>query len=138
MPITATRLAPARASCRVATTDAAAVRISVSADALITASGSPVCALDSSTTPWWASSPAAGLPGMMQIALRLNAASPPGRAQGISAISPLAPGGLITVRSGWCTSPQASAASPSATSRAQSGWGRSSCTSRALTTSSFT
>ncbi len=105
-------LASGRASSRVATTEAAAVRISVSADALMSACGSPVSGLDSSTTPWWASFPRPGLPGKMQIALRPYAASGPGtppppvRIAGMSAISPGGgdpprAGGCITVRSGW-------------------------------------
>ena len=58
------------ASASVATTDTAVVRILVTADAFSTASGSPVCVLDSSTMPWWVSSPAAGLPAMMHSAFR--------------------------------------------------------------------
>ncbi len=59
---------PGRASSPVATADTAAVRISVTADALTIASGSPVSAANSSTPPWCASLPIAGLPGVMQIA----------------------------------------------------------------------
>ena len=46
----------------------AAVRISVTADAFTSASGSPVSAANSMTPPWCASLPMAGLPGVMQIA----------------------------------------------------------------------
>ncbi len=53
-----------------ATAETAAVLISVTAEALSTASGCPVCSLDSRTMPWWLSSPAAGLPGVTVIALR--------------------------------------------------------------------
>ncbi len=90
----ASSLASARASSRVATTEAAAVRISVSADALMSACGSPVSGLDSRTTPWCASLPRAGLPGKMQIALSPYAASgsgtppAPARIAGMSTISP--------------------------------------------------
>ena len=51
VPMMASSVASARASSSVATADTAAVRISVTAEALSMASGSPVCALDSSTTP---------------------------------------------------------------------------------------
>ena len=70
VPMMASSAASARASSSVATADTAAVRISVTADALSSASGSPVCALDSSTTPWCESRPLAGLPPKMQIAFR--------------------------------------------------------------------
>jgi hypothetical protein len=64
----ASSVASGRASARVATAEAAVVRISVTADAFMIATGSPVSSLDSSTAPWWASLPTAGLPGNTQIA----------------------------------------------------------------------
>lgn len=73
----ASSVASGRASSSVATADTAAVRISVTAEAFSSASGKPVPALDSSTTPWWESSPRAGLPGMTQIALTAKAGSRP-------------------------------------------------------------
>ncbi len=78
VPMIASTSASGLARASVATAETAAVLISVTAEAFSTASGSPVCGLDSSTTPWWLSRPAAGLPGMMQIALSPNAASWPG------------------------------------------------------------
>ena len=68
-PMTASTSASFLASSSVAITETAAVRISVTAEAFSSASGSPVRPLDSSTTPWWVSSPAAGLAGVMQMAL---------------------------------------------------------------------
>ncbi len=91
-----------------ATADTAAVLISVTAEALSTASGSPVSWLDSSTMPWWLSSPTAGFPGVMLMALRPYPV--PAWNDGISPIIPGAPSGLRRERSGWKTSPRARAA----------------------------
>jgi hypothetical protein len=49
--MTASSVASGRASSPVATADTAAARISVMAEAFRMARGSPVCVLDSSTTP---------------------------------------------------------------------------------------
>ena len=68
VPMMASSAAPGRASRPVATAETAAVRISVIADAFTSASGSPVSAANSSTAPWCASLPMAGLPGVMQSA----------------------------------------------------------------------
>ena len=69
VPMTASTAASGLASRAVATTDIAAVLISVTAEAFSSASGSPVRPLDSSTTPWWVSRPAAGFAAVMQMAL---------------------------------------------------------------------
>ena len=69
VPTMASSAAPGRASSPVATAETAAVRISVTADALTMASGSPVSAANSSTPPWCVSLPTAGLPGVMTSAL---------------------------------------------------------------------
>ena len=61
----ATSAAPGRASRSVATAEVAAVLISVTADALTSARGSPVRASNSSTPPWCASLPTDGLPGVI-------------------------------------------------------------------------
>ena len=65
VPMMASSAAPGLASRSVATAETAAVLTSVMADALISASGSPVRTSDSSTPPWCASLPTAGLPGVM-------------------------------------------------------------------------
>ncbi len=70
VPTIASSAAPGLASRPVATAEVAAVRISVTADAFTSASGSPVSAANSRTAPWCASLPMAGLPGVTQIALR--------------------------------------------------------------------
>ncbi len=70
VPMIASSAAPGLASRPVATAEVAAVRISVTADAFTSASGSPVSAANSSTPPWCESLPRAGLPGVTQIALR--------------------------------------------------------------------
>ena len=51
VPMTASSAASGLASSSVATTETAAVRISVTAEAFSSATGSPVSPLDSSTTP---------------------------------------------------------------------------------------
>ena len=65
VPMMASSAAPGLASRSVATAETAAVLTSVIADALISASGSPVCTSNSSTPPWCASLPTAGLRGVM-------------------------------------------------------------------------
>jgi hypothetical protein len=81
----------------------AAVRTAVTAEASRIAVGTPVSPSKSVTSPWCASSPRAGLPGMMHTALSANAAAAvwsPARQPGISPRNPAAPGGTITDRSG--------------------------------------
>ncbi len=69
VPTIASTSASGVASSDVATAETAAVLISVTAEAFSTASGWPVCGLDSSTMPWWLSRPEAGLVGVTLIAL---------------------------------------------------------------------
>ena len=70
VPITARSAAPGRASTSVASTDTAAVRISVIAEPFSSARGSPVWPSNIMTVPRWVSSPRSALAGLMVMALK--------------------------------------------------------------------
>ena len=131
-PRIASDVESSRASARVAEAVTAAVRISVIADASRIAVGTPVSPSNRVTIPWWASRPRAGLARIRQIALSANTAlsapwSP--RQPGINPISPAAPGGNITDRSGMNASPRAWAASTAVIACSHSSGGSDSSTS---------
>ncbi len=99
-PIMARSHASSRDKRRVASPLTAAVRIAVIAEALTTASNSPVSPSKSITPPWWASFPIAALPGKTQIAFKPNNGDGLAQKVGIIANTPLTPVGLKIVRNG--------------------------------------
>ena len=108
-PRIATVRAPGRASARVATAETAAVRISVIGEAFRIACNSPVSPSWRRTAPWCASSPRAELPGAITISFSDHVDPSPLLWAGMKPIRLSAPGGRVTNRSGWCSSPRASA-----------------------------
>ncbi len=129
-PRIASTRASGLASARVATAVTAAVRISVTAEALRIAVGMPVSPSNSVTVPWWVSSPRDGLLGIRHSALSPNVApSPPPAAKlGISPINPGAPASSTTERSGVQASPRAWAASAAAIACSHSSGASARCT----------
>ena len=110
------------------------MRIAVIGAASSRARSCPVVPSETSTSPWWASSPRDGLEGTRHSTFIPNTGAEPEWWAGIQAINPFASGGTKTERSGCVISPSSSAANAPATTSMHSAIGSNSVISCSLRT----